>query len=108
MAIVPLGTSTAMLGAIVVCTDSLDGMTFLASRLPVLESFGAVGSALLAPGILARQRRGEVRGEIEAVLEEHAFEPVFQPIVDLASGRTVGHEALTRVPDGMPPARRFA
>jgi EAL domain-containing protein (putative c-di-GMP-specific phosphodiesterase class I)/DNA-binding response OmpR family regulator len=108
MAIIPLRTSTAILGAIVVCTLVVDGMTFLASRLPVLESFGAVASALLAPGILVRQRRAEVRGEIETVLEEHAFEPVFQPIVDLASGRTVGHEALTRFRDGMRPDRRFA
>lgn len=108
MAIIPLRTSTSMLGAIVVCTQSVDGITFLAGRLPVLESFGAVASALLAPGILARQRRGEVRGELEAVLERHAFGPVFQPIVDLASGRTVGHEALTRFHDGTRPDRRFA
>jgi EAL domain-containing protein (putative c-di-GMP-specific phosphodiesterase class I) len=108
MAIIPLRTSTAMLGAIVVCTQAVDGVTFLAGRLPVLESFGAVGSALLAPGILARQQRGEVRGEIEAVLRDNAFEPFFQPIVDLSTGRTVGHEALTRFHDGTRPDRRFA
>jgi EAL domain-containing protein (putative c-di-GMP-specific phosphodiesterase class I) len=108
MAIVPLRTSTAMLGAIVVCTQAVDGVTFLAGRLPVLESFGAVASALLAPGIIARQRRGEVRGELEDVLEIGAFEPVFQPVVDLASGRTVGHEALTRFRDATRPDRRFA
>jgi len=108
MAIIPLRTSAAMLGAIVVCTEKTDGMTFLAGRLPVLESFGAVASALLAPGILARQRRGEVRSELEAVLEQHAFAPVFQPIVELGSGRTVGHEALTRFRDETRPDRRFA
>ena len=108
MAIMPLRTSTAMLGAIVVCTEAVDGVPFLAGRLPVLESFGAVASALLAPGILARQRRGEVRGELEAVLADHAFEPVFQPICDLDSGSIVGHEALTRFHDGTRPDRRFA
>jgi EAL domain-containing protein (putative c-di-GMP-specific phosphodiesterase class I)/CheY-like chemotaxis protein len=108
MAIIPLRTSTAMLGAIVVCTEAADGITFLARRLPVLESFGAVASALLGPGILARQRRGEVRHELEGVLERGAFEPVFQPIVELVSGRTVGHEALTRFDDGTRPDRRFA
>jgi len=108
MAIIPLRTSAAMLGAIVVCSVAVDGITFLARRLPVLESFGAVASALLAPGILARQRRGEVRSELEAVLKREAFEPVFQPIVELASGRTVGHEALTRFLDGTRPDRRFA
>jgi EAL domain-containing protein (putative c-di-GMP-specific phosphodiesterase class I)/DNA-binding response OmpR family regulator len=108
MAIIPLRTSAAMLGAIVVCTEAVDGITFLARRLPVLESFGAVASALLAPGILARQRRGEVRGELEHVLRVEAFQPVFQPIVELDTGRTVGYEALTRFNDGTRPDRRFA
>lgn len=108
MAIIPLRTSTAMLGAIVVCTQTSEGIPYLARRLPVLESFGAVASALLAPGILARQRRGEVRGELEQILELAAFEPVFQPIVELATGRTVGFEALTRFQDGTRPDRRFA
>jgi EAL domain-containing protein (putative c-di-GMP-specific phosphodiesterase class I)/DNA-binding response OmpR family regulator len=108
MAIVPLRTSTAMLGAICVCTEVPDGISFLAGRLPVLESFGAVASALLAPGILARQRRGEIRGELESILANVAFEPVFQPIVELASGDIVGHEALTRFRDGTRPDRRFA
>jgi EAL domain-containing protein (putative c-di-GMP-specific phosphodiesterase class I) len=108
MAIIPLRTKAAVLGAIVACTRAVDGITFLAGRLPVLESFGAVASALLAPAIIARQRRGEVRGELEGVLEQAAFEPVFQPIVHLASGRTVGHEALTRFRDATRPDRRFA
>jgi EAL domain-containing protein (putative c-di-GMP-specific phosphodiesterase class I)/DNA-binding response OmpR family regulator len=108
MAIIPLRTSTALLGAIVVCTDSVDGITFLAGRLPVLESFGAVASALLGPGIVSRQQRGEIRRDLEAVLATEAFVPVFQPVVDLASGETVGHEALTRFHDGTRPDRRFA
>jgi EAL domain-containing protein (putative c-di-GMP-specific phosphodiesterase class I)/DNA-binding response OmpR family regulator len=108
MAIVPLRTSTAMLGAIVVCTEAVDGVTFLAGRLPVLESFGAVASALLAPGIISRQRYGEVRSDLEAVLVAEAFKPVFQRVIDLASGTTVGYEALTRFHDGTRPDRRFA
>jgi EAL domain-containing protein (putative c-di-GMP-specific phosphodiesterase class I)/CheY-like chemotaxis protein len=108
MAIVPMRTSTAMLGAIVVCTEMADGVPFLAARLPTLESFGAVASALLAPAMLSRQRRGEVRGDLESVLAESAFQPVFQPVLDLSSGRTVGHEALTRFDDGTRPDRRFA
>jgi EAL domain-containing protein (putative c-di-GMP-specific phosphodiesterase class I)/CheY-like chemotaxis protein len=108
MAIIPLRTSAAMLGAIVVCTEAVDGIKFLARRLPVLESFGAVASALLAPGILARQRRGEVRGELESVLLLEAFQPVFQPIVELDTRRTVGYEALTRFDDQTRPDRRFA
>jgi EAL domain-containing protein (putative c-di-GMP-specific phosphodiesterase class I)/CheY-like chemotaxis protein len=108
MAVIPLRTSTALLGAIVVCTDAVDGIPFLAGRLPVLESFGAVASALLGPGIVSRQQRGEVRRDLEAVLANEAFVAVFQPVVDLASGKTVGYEALTRFHDGTRPDRRFA
>ena len=108
MAIIPLRASVGLLGAIVVCTEAVDGVTFLAGRLPVLESFGAVASALLGPGIVARQQHGEVRGEVEAVLQDRAFEPVFQPVVDLASGAIVGFEALTRFRDRTRPDRRFA
>ena len=107
-AIIPLRTSSVMLGAIVVCTEAVDGVTFLAGRLPILESFGAVASALLGPGIIARQQRGEVRRDLEAVLDAAAFRPVFQPVVDLTTGETVGHEALTRFQDGTRPDRRFA
>jgi EAL domain-containing protein (putative c-di-GMP-specific phosphodiesterase class I)/CheY-like chemotaxis protein len=108
MAIIPLRTSAGMLGGIVVCTEAVDGITFLASRLSVLESFGAVASALLGPGIVARQQHGEVRGEVEAILQDRAFKPVFQPVVDLESGATVGYEALTRFRDRTRPDRRFA
>jgi EAL domain-containing protein (putative c-di-GMP-specific phosphodiesterase class I) len=108
MAIIPLRTSSAMLGAIVVCTESAEGVTFLAGRLPILESFGAVASALLGPGIISRQQRGELRRDLEAVLSAHAFQPVFQPVMDLTTGETVGHEALTRFQDGTRPDRRFA
>ena len=82
--------------------------TFLAGRLPVLESFGAVASALLAPGILARQQRGEVRGELEAVLEDDAFEPSSSRSSIWLRAAIVGHEALTRFRDGTRPDRRFA
>jgi EAL domain-containing protein (putative c-di-GMP-specific phosphodiesterase class I)/DNA-binding response OmpR family regulator len=108
IALLPLRTSSALLGAIVVSTASVDGVTFLAGRLPILESFAAVASALLAPGIVARQQRGEIRGELQAIVDARAFRPVFQPIVDLETGAIVGHEALTRFDDGTRPDQRFA
>jgi EAL domain-containing protein (putative c-di-GMP-specific phosphodiesterase class I)/DNA-binding response OmpR family regulator len=108
MAIIPLRTSTALLGGLVAATTAPDGTTYLASRMPVLESFGAVASALLAPGIIARQHHGALRGELEAVLRDGAYAPVFQPVVDLQSGNVIGYEALTRFTDGTRPDRRFA
>lgn len=43
------------------------------------------------------------RRRIEAILRDGSFEPFFQPIVDLQTGRVVGHEALTRFADGTRP-----
>jgi EAL domain-containing protein (putative c-di-GMP-specific phosphodiesterase class I)/DNA-binding response OmpR family regulator len=108
MVVIPLRTSRGMVGGLSAATAMPDGTAYLAERLPMLESFGAVASALLARGILERQERGAVRRELQRILGETAFRPVFQPIVDLASGATVGFEALTRFADGVRPDRRFA
>src|SRR5262249_36926532 len=108
MAILPMGTSHGMLGAVVALTSIRDGIDYLNSRLPVLTSFSAVAAALLAPGILERQRRGLTRAEIETILLDRAFQPVFQSIVELSTGSVIGYEALTRFDDGVRPDRRFA
>ena len=108
MAILPMSSSQGMLGALVATTSIHDGIDYLRARLPVLTSFGAVASALLAPAILERQRRGATRSEIEAVLIDRTFSPVFQPIVELATGDVIGYEALSRFADGARPDRRFA
>ena len=108
MAVLPLNTSQGLLGAMVATTAMTDGIAYLTARLPVLTSFSAVTAALLAPGILERQRRGAIRAQLEHVLETSSFTPVFQPIVELGTDRIIGFEALTRFTDGMRPDRRFA
>jgi EAL domain-containing protein (putative c-di-GMP-specific phosphodiesterase class I)/DNA-binding response OmpR family regulator len=108
VALVPLRTSGGLLGALAAGTVGEQGPTLLARRVPALEAFAALSAALLAPGILARQRDDTVRNRIERVIESRAFRPVFQPIVSLDSGRAVGFEALTRFADGSRPDRRFA
>lgn len=40
-----------------------------------------------------------VRARIEELLAGNELRIVFQPLVDLATGRTIGHEALARFPD---------
>jgi EAL domain-containing protein (putative c-di-GMP-specific phosphodiesterase class I) len=47
------------------------------------------------------------RRRVEATLHDVSFAPSFQPIVDLRTGRVVGHEALTRFADGTPPDLMF-
>lgn len=108
MAVIPLRTSKAVLGAMIAATHRPDGIAYLTERLPILESYAAVASALLAPGILERQQRGTIRAGLETVLRDGAFQPVFQPIVDLAAETVIGYEALTRFADGTRPDRRFA
>ena len=60
---------------------------------------------------LAGQLSGDgQRAEIEALLErEDAIVPVFQPVLELATGRVAGYEALARMPEGpfRPPDQWF-
>ena len=51
---------------------------------------------------LAGQLSGDgQRAEIEALLaREDSIVPVFQPVLELATGRVAGYEALARMPDG--------
>jgi EAL domain-containing protein (putative c-di-GMP-specific phosphodiesterase class I) len=49
--------------------------------------------------------------DLHGIIDRRAVTPVFQPLVDLASGRVLGYEALSRGPAGTPwesPAALFA
>jgi EAL domain-containing protein (putative c-di-GMP-specific phosphodiesterase class I)/DNA-binding response OmpR family regulator len=108
VALIPLRTAGGLLGTLAAGSVGEQGPALLARRVPALEAFAALSAALLAPGILARQRDETVRNRIERVISTRAFTPVFQPIVSLESGIPVGYEALTRFTDGSRPDRRFA
>ncbi|HWM10017.1 MAG TPA: EAL domain-containing protein [Solirubrobacteraceae bacterium] len=56
--------------------------------------------------LAARPSRADERSEVEALLRrgEAAIHPVFQPVLELATGRVCGYEALARV-DGEPVRR---
>jgi EAL domain-containing protein (putative c-di-GMP-specific phosphodiesterase class I)/DNA-binding response OmpR family regulator len=108
IALVPLQTSAGAVGMLVAGAAGTDSMARLGRRVPALEAFAALSAALLAPGILERQRNDGFRERISAIITGTEFTPVFQPIVALDSDRTVGYEALTRFADGIRPDRRFA
>jgi diguanylate cyclase (GGDEF)-like protein len=61
--------------------------------------------------MLAGQLSGDgQRAEIEALLaREGSIVPIFQPVLELATGRVAGYEALARMPDGplRPPDQWF-
>jgi diguanylate cyclase (GGDEF)-like protein len=52
-----------------------------------------------AANLAARPSRADERGEVEALLRRGAgaIRPVFQPVLELATGRVCGYEALARV-----------
>ena len=75
--------------------ESADGALYLAKR-------AGRDQARRYDSRLAGQLSGDgQRAEIEALLErDDAIVPVFQPVLELATGRVAGYEALARMPDG--------
>jgi diguanylate cyclase (GGDEF)-like protein len=62
-----------------------------------------------APSLSARPSAGDERREIEAILRRpDAIRPVFQPVLELATGRIGGYEALTRIPGDRRPDQWFS
>lgn len=82
---------------------SPDAVSDLATDLTAVTEFGALASSLLAPGLRRRSELGIQRRRIREVISRRRFRPVFQPIVDMASGKVLGHEALTRFADNVAP-----
>jgi EAL domain-containing protein (putative c-di-GMP-specific phosphodiesterase class I) len=65
--------------------------------------FAAIVTSLLGPELEDRARSRADSSRVEEIVRERAFRTVFQPVIDLRSGKTVGHEALTRFEDGVAP-----
>jgi EAL domain-containing protein (putative c-di-GMP-specific phosphodiesterase class I) len=94
-------------GVVIGTRDELFARTLLDKWASVVD-FSTTPSALLADRLHARRFAHAAKRRIGAILAERAFWPVFQPIVDLASGDVVGHEALTRFASGVRPDLCFA
>jgi EAL domain-containing protein (putative c-di-GMP-specific phosphodiesterase class I)/DNA-binding response OmpR family regulator len=107
-AYVPLAAHGQALGLLAAASEAPDALTRLTRRLPALEAFASLASALLAPGINERQQDDTLRAELNSIIAAGAYSVVFQPIVDLQRGTVAGFEALTRFADGTRPDRRFA
>jgi EAL domain-containing protein (putative c-di-GMP-specific phosphodiesterase class I) len=107
-AYVPLAAHGRALGLLAAASEAPDALARLTRRLPALEAFASLASALLAPGINERQQDDTLRAELHSIIAAGAYSVAFQPIVDLGSGTVVGFEALTRFADGTRPDRRFA
>lgn len=114
-AVAPLRNAGELIGALVVVPaptapagDATDAPARLCRVTAAALDCAPVAAALLAPGLRDLRNRMVMRADIAHLLDPSAFSPVYQPIVDLASGEVVAHEALTRFNDGTPPLVRFA
>jgi hypothetical protein len=90
------------------------GMLVAATRHPLPAGEHAQGVAEIARtagawlGPVATTTRNRERRRADLMRNASDLTAVFQPIVDLETGRPVGHESLTRFQDGVSPAARFA
>ena len=90
-------------GGVVIGTRDEGFARTLLEKWSSLIDVSTTSSALLAERVHARRLARELRDGIVEVLASESFQPVFQPIVELASGEVVGHEALTRFESGRRP-----
>jgi PAS domain S-box-containing protein len=95
-------------GGVVIGTRDQSFGRSLVEKWASLIDFSTTPSALLAERLHARRTEIELRRSIAGVLASDAHRPVFQPIVELATGQVVGHEALTRFASGQRPDLVFA
>jgi EAL domain-containing protein (putative c-di-GMP-specific phosphodiesterase class I) len=70
--------------------------------------FAGVATGLLGLSLHARAERDRRRADMASLVRNGQFDAAFQPMVELAGGRIIGYEALTRFRDGVGPEARFA
>jgi len=107
-AFAPIMADDEIVGLISIATTDHEQAEHLLAEVPSVSEAAAVADTILAPMIVARHRLRTAEVRIAAAIAAEAFQVVFQPIVDLATGVTVGFEALTRFANGDPPDQVFA
>lgn len=107
-AFAPIMADDEIVGLISIATRDHDQAEHLLADVPSVSEAAAVADTILAPMIVARHRLRTAEVRIAAAIAADAFQMVFQPIVDLATGVTVGFEALTRFANGDAPDQVFA
>lgn len=90
-------------GGVVIGTRDAGFARTLVEKWSSVVDFSTTPSAMLAERLHARRSETATRVRLAAVVRTGAFHPVFQPIVELAGGDVVGHEALTRFSSGLRP-----
>ncbi len=103
----PLRRGDRLIGVLVGGAERA-GTGRLARRLPTLNEYASVATALLGDHLVHWARQSRTTDALRALIEKRRFWPVFQPIVEIGTHTPVGWEALTRFDDGRSPTEVFA
>ena len=106
-ALAPLIWNDERIGLLAMGATSGPNARDLSDRLATVTEFSVISGAILGPMLSERRQHDQTRAEVQSVIDAQAFTAVFQPIVNLATRKSVGFEALTRFSDGARPDLRF-
>jgi PAS domain S-box-containing protein len=103
IAYAPLTSGGHVFGALAISASRSSAARDLGARIPLLETLTSALAPLLRPGLDDLHATNDAAAAIGSILDQGLFSPVFQPIVEVATGTTVGFEALTRFTGGVRP-----
>ena len=103
----PLRWGGTVIGLLVLDATESTSEEALSNSLGALVEFADLSAALIGDEVASRVELVRARSRIHSIIERQLFHPVFQPIVELDTRAIVGHEALTRFDDHVPPDVRF-
>ena len=103
IAYAPLLSGGRVFGALAISASNSSAAGALGARIPLLGTLTTVLGPLLRPGLDDLHATNDAATTISSILAQVLFSPMFQPIVEIATGMTVGYEALTRFTGGRAP-----
>lgn len=104
----PVRDGNNVIGVLVVGSATENAEEHLAALLPTIVECADICGKLVGVTVAARHKDSAERSHIARVIDKAEFSPVYQALIDTASNKIVGYEALTRFTDGTPPEVRFA
>jgi len=95
---VPIRRDDGSIYGMFCCLSPRPNPTLNDRDLEVMELFAELSSRQVNRSLLDRARRGTIEASTRDMIDEGLFRVVYQPIVNLATGETVGFESLCRFP----------
>ncbi len=101
--VAPLRWNDSTIGVLVLATRDERIAKNLPRRLAAFDQLGSYAGSFFGAQLEDQRHRESLRSQVRRIIDQQAFTPVFQPFVELATGKVVGYEALTRFDDGRRP-----